>query len=240
MRVAIHQPNFVPWLGLFDRIARVERFVFFDHVQAMRGKSWFSRNRLLIGGEARWFTVPVARAGHGLDPVDQVRIDPGGRFPERHLKTLAWEYGHHPRADEVMAVVEPVFRAGHQRLAELNAAFITAVSAALGLSAAFVRSTELARERPELTALAGNDLVLATCQAAGGDDYLSGDGCGDFIAPEAFEAAGVRFAFQAYEHPVYSQAGRTSFVSHLSVLDALFNLGFEGVAGLLGATPAAR
>ncbi|HLN15232.1 MAG TPA: WbqC family protein [Acidimicrobiales bacterium] len=237
MRVAIHQPNFVPWLGLFDRIARVDRFVLFDHVQAMRGKSWFSRNRLLIGGEARWYTVPVERAGQGLQKVSEVRIDPNGRFPERHLKTLSLEYGRHPHFDETFELVAGVFRRGHERLADLNSDFVTTLSGALGLSTGFVTSTELARTHPELLEVAGNELVLRTCQAAGGDAYLSGDGCLDFIEPAAFEHEGVSFAFQAYDHPVYPQHGRGEFVSHLSVVDALCNVGVAGVRHLVAGCP---
>ena len=234
MRVAIHQPNFIPWMGLFDRLARVDRFVLFDHVQAVRGKSWFSRNKILVAGAPHWLTVAVERSGKGLQPVSEVRINPQARFPGRHLRTLEVEYGRHPGFAETMALVEPVFTAGHERLADVNAALIVALADALGLGVSFVRSTDLVAEHPELAALAGNDLVLATARAAGADRYLSGDGCHDFIDPEVFARHGVTFAFQEYEPPAYPQHGRDGpFVSHLSVLDALCNVGLPGLRALL-------
>jgi hypothetical protein len=233
MRVGIHQPNFLPWLGLFHRIANVDRFVFFDHVQALRGKSWLSRNRILVQGEAHWLTVPILRAGRGLQSVDEVEIVIDGDFPSKHLRTLGNVYGRHPHASETLAVLESVLLAGHSRLAELNADFIIRVSRRLGLTAGFVSSRSLCAARPELDGLSGNQLVLETCVAAGGNRYLSGDGCTDFIEPASFQARGIEFAFQAYQHPVYPQHGRRDFVSHLSVVDALCNVGFDGVAELL-------
>jgi len=232
-RVAIHQPNFIPWLGLFDRIARVDRFVFFDHVQALRGKSWLTRNRLLNNGEPRWMTVPVQRSGKGLQRVSEVLIVPGPAFPDKQLRTLDIEYGHHPFYAETAALVHRIFTAGHESVAELNTQFTRGTCAALGISAEFVSSTQLMADDEGLRTAAGNDLVLRTCVAAGGDAYLSGDGCMDFIDPDAFGAAGVSFAFQEFRHPVYDQWRRTDFVSHLSVIDALCNLGFAGVRDLL-------
>jgi hypothetical protein len=237
MRAAIHQPNFLPWLGLFHRIAHVDRFVFFDHVQALRGKSWLSRNRILIQGEAHWLTVPIVRSGRGLQAVDAVEIVQDGDFPAKHLRTLELVYGRHPHAQDGLHVVEAAFTSGHRRLAELNADFIIRVSRALGLGAEFVTSRSLCDAHPGLEQLRGNELVLATCRAAGADAYLSGDGCTDFIEPASFAAYGVDFAFQAYRHPVYAQRGSREFVSHLSVLDALCNLGFAGVRDLLVGAP---
>ena len=237
MKVAIHQPNFIPWLGLFDRISRVDRFVLFDHVQAMRGKSWLTRNHLLLSGESRWFTVPVHRSGEGLPLVSEVRIDYDGRFPAKHLRTLEMEYGRHPHFAEIGALVEAVFTAGHELVADLNSDFIRRVTDLMGLRVGFVTSSSLIADEPDLAHLAGNELVVRTCLAAGGTEYLSGDGCHDFIEPASFGAEGVTFRFQEYRHPTYPQHGRRDFVTNLSVVDALANLGGAGVAALFGHPP---
>jgi hypothetical protein len=107
------------------------------------------------------------------------------------------------------------------------------VAKLLELPLRFLRSSDLARARPELDSLGGNNLVLAVCRAAGADAYVSGTGCLDFIQPEAFEREGVRFYFQRFTHPTYSQVGSNAFVSHLSVLDALFNAGVAGTRAMI-------
>lgn len=234
MKVAIHQPNFMPWLGIFHRAAMVDRFVVFDHVQALRGKSWLTRNRILVQGQARWLTMPTHRSGSGLPAVTEVRVQWDSPLVAKHLRTLQAEYGRHPHFDEVYPIVSALYEQQPPLIAELNTAFFATVLARLGLRTELVRSTELATQNPRLLELSGNDLVVATCQAAGADEYVSGEGCLDFIEPPAFEAEGIAFWFQRYRHPEYPQKGASEFISHLSALDAMFNCGFEHTRELIG------
>ncbi|HYC02680.1 MAG TPA: WbqC family protein [Azospirillaceae bacterium] len=233
MRVAIHQPNFMPWLGLFHRLARVGRFVVFDHVQAMGGRSWLSRNRIMVGGEAHWLTVPVRKAGRLGQRIDEVEIDHSADFGRKHLRTLELSYRKAPHAAPVLEMLADLYGRQHRLIADFNLAFTRAVCAALGLRVEFLHSSALAAADPSLAAAAGNELVLRICQAAGADEYVSGSGCLDFIRPESFEAAGIAFHFQRFDPPVYPQQGSRSFVSHLSVVDALCNLGPDGVRALI-------
>lgn len=233
MRVAIHQPNFLPWLGIFHRAGMVDRFVFFDHVQALRGKSWLTRNRILVNGEAHWLTMPTQKAGAGLPAVSAVRVQWDNPTAVKHLRTLEAEYGRHPHFDEVYGFVAGLYAARPPLIADLNKAFISGVLDRLGLAVELVSSSDLVARDPQLRELRGNELVIETCRAAGGDEYVSGDGCFDFIRPDAFETGGIAFWVQRFVHPEYPQRGAAAFVSHLSALDALFNVGFDGVRELV-------
>lgn len=237
MRVAIHQPNFLPWLGIFHRIAQVDRFVFFDHIHAPTGKSWVYRNRILLNGAADWITIPIHRSGRSTQTIAEVEINYATNFPRKHLGTLAQAYRKSPCFAEMMSIVEGLYDAKPVRVVDFNGEFIRRVCARLGLATTFVHSSELERAHPELTDLRGNDLVLATCRAARAAHYVSGEGCLDFIRPDSFAAAGIDFHFQNFRHPQYPQVGAAPFVSHLSVLDAIANVGFEGVKSLLAGQP---
>ena len=103
----------------------------------------------------------------------------------------------------------------------------------LNLKKSFVSSSEIVKAHKHIKLLAGNELVLALCLALEADEYLSGDGCLDFILPETFESKGINFSFQKYNHPIYTQSGNSEFISHLSIVDALFNIGIDGVKDLL-------
>ncbi len=225
MRVAIHQPNFMPWLGLFQRLAMVERFVLFDHVQAMGGRTWLSRNRLLIGGEARWLSLPVKKSGRFGQAVNGVEISYEGDFLRKHLRTITLSYGQSTHAAPFIAMMGELYETRHKYIADFNGDFIRRVCDHLGIGPEIVRSSDLVAQDPAIAALKGNDLVLAVCRAAGATEYVSGDGCHDFISPDTFEAAGIAFYFQNFVHPTYPQPGATAFVSHLSAFDALCNVG---------------
>lgn len=226
-RVAIHQPNFMPWLGVFHKAALADRFVILDHVQAPGGPSWLNRNRILVDGKTRWLTMPVQRSGHGLPAVNEVRIQWQNRLVDKQLRTLTEEYGRHPHFEEIGTLIGELYASRPELLAALNEAFFRRVLDGLGLSVELVRSSELCAAEPRLRRLRGSALVLATCQAAGGREYVCGDGSLGYIDPPAFEAEGIGFTFQRFAHPEYPQRGVRSFVSHLSVLDALFNVGFS-------------
>ena len=233
MKVTIHQPNFMPWLGLFHKAAMVDRFVVFDHVQAMGGSSWLTRNRILVDTEARWMSLPIVRSGTGLPPIDEVRIQWGNRLIAKQLRTVQQSYARHPHFDEIFGLISELYDARPELVSDFNTAFLRRVLDGLGFSVELVSSAELCRRDPQLRALAGNDLVVATTKAAGGEHYIAGEGCLDYIHPPAFEAAGVGFWFQRYRHPEYPQLGSERFVSHLSILDALFNVGFDGTRRLV-------
>jgi hypothetical protein len=223
----------MPWLGIFHRASMVDRFVYFDHVQALRGKSWLTRNRIAVQGERRWLTMPTEKSGAGLSAVSDVRIQWGNPIAGKHLRTLEAEYGRHEHFEDVYPLVAELYAARPALIADLNKAFFSRVLSRIGLDVELISSTDLVSADPRLAELRGNELVVATCLAAGADEYVSGAGCLDFIEPKAFEAAGVAFWLQRYVHPEYPQRGGRIFVSHLSVLDALFNVGFAGARALV-------
>ncbi|MBL8377355.1 MAG: WbqC family protein [Burkholderiales bacterium] len=225
MRVAIHQPNFLPWLGIFQRLFLVDVFLFFDHVQAMGGRSWLSRNRLLVGGQEYWLTMPVRKSGRLGQKVVEVEINYQVDFVPKHLKTIELNYRRAPHFDVVFPLLEALYLKRHTRISEFNMEFIESVARLLALPVRFARTSSLARENPQLEGLKGNAQILETCRAAGATEYVSGGGCLDFIEPASFERSGIAFYFQRFSHPVYPQIGSRQFVANLSILDALFNAG---------------
>ena len=73
MLVAIHQPNFLPWLGYFDRMVNADLFVLLDHVQFER-RNYHNRTMILLEGEARWLTVPVVQLSQ-KERIVEKRVD---------------------------------------------------------------------------------------------------------------------------------------------------------------------
>ena len=72
-KISLHQPNFLPWLGFFDKMAKSDVFVIFDDVQFPRGKTYTSRTRI-VNGEPRWLTVPIKKKSRMLK-INETEID---------------------------------------------------------------------------------------------------------------------------------------------------------------------
>ena len=88
--VAIHQPNFLPWLGFFDKLARADVFVLLDSVQFPRTSkgTWINRVKLLVGGRKQWATVPIVRSEGSVLPIAEVRIDEAQPWRKKLLRTI--------------------------------------------------------------------------------------------------------------------------------------------------------
>lgn len=231
MKLSIHQPDFFPWLGLFHKIAHSERFIVFDHVQAPRGKSWLTRNRILLNGEPRWLTLPIHRKG--LQPIHAIEVNYEVNFKPKHLGTLKQAYQKANFFDEIFPFIENLYADSPCTAQEFSLRAIEGICGSLGIETKFVLSSEIVSKTPKLLHLAANDLVLELCLQSQASFYISGTGCLDFIRPETFSAKGIEFNFQTFSSPPYTQVHGEPYISHMSILDALFNLGFSSTAKLL-------
>ncbi len=94
MICAIHQPNFFPWLGYFDKINRADVFVFLDDVAYPKSGSgmgsWCNRVKLSIQNQSKWVSCPVKRET-GQQIIKNVVMAEGKIWREKFLKSLKFE-----------------------------------------------------------------------------------------------------------------------------------------------------
>jgi hypothetical protein len=226
----MHQPNFFPWLGFFDKIANADVFVLMDNVQFPRTSTgtWVNRVKVLVAGHEHWATAPVVRAGAGVQRIADVELDDATPWRAKLLRTIRSSYGRAPHFDMVFPVIEESLARPTRMLAELNVATITAIAERLGLdSGHFVRGTSL-----EATGQA-TDLLVSMAQAVHATAYLCGGGARGYQEDAKFTRSGIELIYQQFTHPQFRQVGSATFVPGLSIIDALMNCGFESTAGFL-------
>ncbi len=225
--VAIHQPNFLPWLGYLDKLARADVFILLDTVQFPKtGGTWMNRVRMMVSGAPTWITVPVVR-GHGVREVAAVRINGQRPWRAKILRTVEQNYAVAPYFDEVMPTVVDMINMDTDFLADFNEASISALATSLDIDA-----SKITRASRYDVAAASTDLLIGLTKAVSGTSYLAGGGAGEYQEDEKFAASGLGLAYQGFEHPVYPQA-KAPGCHGLSVVDALMNCGFAGVRALL-------
>ncbi len=227
--VAIHQPNFLPWLGYFDKIARADVFVILDSVQfAKTGGTWSNRVQMLVGGQATWLTMPIVRSYHGLRTYREMEIGEDTPWRTKLLKTIQLNYASAPYFKAVFPTIQTTMSNPTRNLADLNDAAIRALCAGLQLDTGkLVRSSTLP------VAGQATDLLIAIVRSAGGTAYLAGGQASAYQEDEKFAQAGLELIYQNFQHPVYSQTNSRGFVAGLSIVDALMNCGWEGTRQLL-------
>ncbi len=224
--IGIQQPTYLPWLGYFEQIARCDVFVFLDSVQFER-HSWQNRNRLrTVAGEPFWLTVPVEHAPLHTSIKEMTVLRKSETWVRKHVNSLQASLGRAPHFKTFRHLVDRWIGHDVLMLADMNIALITDIARVLGLNPTFVRASDL-----PLTA-SKSQLVAQICQHLGGSHYYSAAGAQAYLAEDLFPGIGVTLEYQTWAHPVYQQTG-PGFVSHLSVMDALMNLGASETRNLL-------
>jgi len=218
--VAIHQPNYLPWIGFFHKLARADVFVSLDSVQ-FNPRSYTNRCQIRGPGGPLLLTVPVGREGR-FRPIDQVRIVDQDRWAEKHYLSFERNYRRAPYwAEHGRFLHELYVERRWERLADLNEAAIRYVMGYLGLRCQLVRASELGVEGQS------TELLLKLTRAVDGTVYLSGPTGRQYIDEARFAEEGVGLVYHAFVHPTYPQHRAPPFVPNLSVFDLLLNLGPE-------------
>jgi hypothetical protein len=213
--VAIHQPQYLPWLPLVDKADQVDVFVYLDIVQYQR-RGVQNRNQVRNAQGPLWLTVPVT-AGY-TDRILDVRIA-GQEWRNRHLATLQHAYARAPHR-ALLAGFRELLESEWERLVDLNVATTEWLFQALGVRARRVRASELAGIQGSR-----DELILSILGAVGATRYVSGRGARVYQDPARFASAGVDLVYQTYEPVPYPQCQPGPFARDLSAVDALFNLG---------------
>ena len=230
---AIHQPNFLPWMGYFAKIAAVDTFIFFDSVALSNGKTWTSRSQILVNGQPHWLTLPVKKSGRSGQRICEVELLDFAQNWRKILKTLRHTYGRARHFDAVFAFLETFEKDNFTFLADFNCHFIEKTSHELGFKTQFIRASS----KPELMQSEDvkTDYIIQTCQAFDIKNYVSGRGGSlSFLEKEKFEENGISVDYQGFTPIVYPQLNTTEFISGLSIIDFLMNCGWEETGKILG------
>jgi hypothetical protein len=234
VKLAIHQPHYLPWLGYFAKWAAADLFVFLDTVQYEKN-GWQNRNRIKTREGPRWLTVPVnARLGTA---IRDVMVDDKQPWRARHAAAIEQAYGGAPCWPRYRDELRALYARACNRLAPVAVASAEWLAGKLGITTPTRLASELILPAPaELDATAR---LVELCRVAGADTYLAGRDGALYMDIARFEAAGIAVETQQYAHPVYAQQ-HGEFVPSLSALDLLLNHGDEALGILRGGSTWAR
>jgi hypothetical protein len=228
VRLAAHQPHFLPWLGYLAKVQQADVFVIVDHVQFER-QNFQNRAQIATPNGVQWLSVPVHRGSRDDRLIDK-RIDnkPDGRttWGQRTFRTLAHAYGRTPHFHRYAPVLEELLTSRWERLVDLNLALLDFLLDQLQIATPLVRSSTLIS-----VGGARSEMIVSVCRSLGADTYLSGSGGSrQYLDVGRFRRLGIEVEWQAFDHPRYRQVQtRAPFRARMSAVDLLFNCGPDSV-----------
>jgi WbqC-like protein family len=217
MLVAIHQPEYFPWLGYFDKMIRADAFVLLDEAQFSKG-DYQNRNHIKGPTGIQWLTIPIIqRRAQNINEV----VVAHQHWQAKHWRSLISCYSRAKYFETFSPLFEDFYRQAGVRLIDYTLRALRLTVPLLGIEKNWMLASELRVGGSK------SDLVLNICREIGASAYYSGRTGSTYLDREKFRRAGIEIKVQSFVHPLYEQlfmAG-LGFIPNLSVLDLLFNCG---------------
>ena len=230
MIVSVHQPQYIPWLGYFDKIDKSDCFVFLDQVQ-YKPREYQNRNRIRTKNGWIWLTVPVISKGLGRQKICDVKINNDINWQKKHWRSLKSYYQKAPFFKDHYNFFERVYFAKWERLIELNIHITKYLLKKLNIKIPLYYESEIG------TSSRATDRIIEICKKLKADTYLSGIGGKAYLEELKFFQAGIQLIYQEYNHLPYHQLYTKDFdqfLPNMSAVDLLFNEGVRTLSILRG------
>ncbi|MBI4234988.1 WbqC family protein [Candidatus Peregrinibacteria bacterium] len=219
MIVTIHQPEYLPYLGFFDRIIESDVFVILDHVQFQKS-GFIHRNKIKTHNGWRWLTVTVDSKMKNM-PINTVKIKNESGWSSEHYKLLKIYYQKAPFFEQYEQLLQDIYNREWEYIVDLDIYLLERLLAVLGIKTKLYRSSELDLAKES------EDWNIDICKKLNGNTYLSGPGGKLYMDMEKYKKADIKTTFRDFIHPEYNQLymNESGFVPYMSILDLLLNHG---------------
>jgi hypothetical protein len=213
-RLAVMQPYLFPYLGYFQLVAGVDRFVFYDDVSYIKN-GWINRNRLFLSGRVSWITFPVSHASANRR-INEMHVQPGTTWRRKLLESVKHSYRQAPYFEETYKLLAKIVLSEESSLSRLAMESIMEVATYLGLETEFVNATG----RYDNENLRGSERVIDICRQERAAEYHNLPGGTALYSAEDFRVNGVELRFVQLREIAYGQL-EPPFKPGLSILDVL-------------------
>ncbi len=225
--ITIHQPDFMPWLGLFNKINNADEFIILDHVtnNPKASEFWCRRVKMFIGGKEHWMSVTLKKNNQStFIPINLMELDMDEKAIKKFIQSVEFNYKRAPYFNEIFYLIEHYFSKNSNSLSTRNSWFIIEVMNKLGINSNYLYSSELNPQH------SSNEMLIDLLKKREAKVYLCGNGAGSYQKDELYKNEGIEVKYNNFVHPEYIQFNSKSFVKGLSIIDVLMNLGFNGTA----------
>ena len=216
MKIAIHQANYFPYPGFFHKINQADVFVIQDDVKFVNRTT--NRNKIISSSEYTWINVPIKK-GHKSLPIMDVKINNEIPWGKINLKKICAGYNKAKFFHLYKDYFENLYKKEWNNIFDLNFETIKQVLRWLDIKVEIVIESEL-RVSGQPT-----ERLVKVCKKLGADTYISGIGGKRYLDEKLFEKNKIILKYQNYNPIRYLQHTSKSFISNLSIIDLLANVG---------------
>lgn len=214
MKLGIMQPYFVPYIGYWQLMNAVDKYVIYDDVNFIKG-GWINRNRILVNGQPKYFNIPMIGASP-FKLINEIGVNNDLQLINKNLRIIEAAYKKAPYYKDVYPIVEEILKCGKTDIAGYIEESFEVINKYLGISTELIVSSNLKKD----CSLKGQDKVLQICGSLGATEYYNAVGGQELYSFDAFEKHGIKLKFLNTKEIIYDQFGQT-FQPNLSIIDVM-------------------
>ncbi|MBE9464944.1 WbqC family protein [Dyadobacter subterraneus] len=226
MTIAIMQPYIFPYIGYFQLINAVDKFVIYDDVNFIN-KGWINRNNILVSGQAHLFTIPLKDASQNK-LINEVELAINDPWKKKFLKTVQQSYLKAPNYQKVFHLIEEIVNSGVETISEFTWLALQKVCAYMEITTEIVPSSSIYKN----TDLKAQERILDICKQENASHYINPIGGMELYEKNIFEKENIKLNFIKSTAGAYPQF-KNAFVPWLSIIDILMFNDAESIGKLL-------
>lgn len=218
MKIAISQPTYLPWQGYFALIDYVDEFIFLENIQFNK-RSWQQRNKIIVNDKEIFLTMPVKTKGKFTQNICDVKIDNFEKNSNKHIILIKNAYSKSKYFNKYFDGFQKIFSNNYISLAELNKDLIIHICKILNIQTTFSVDTSLNLNSKK------TDYLKDICLIKNCNNYISTLGSKNYFGDlKHFQDTKIKIDYFDFKDIKYQQLSNI-FVSRLSIIDLIFNLG---------------
>lgn len=214
MQLGIMQPYFLPYIGYWQLLNVVDKYIIYDDVNYIKG-GWVNRNRILINMEAKYFTLKLNAASPNK-LINEIEISDDKIYKKKMLKTVEESYKKAPFFNIIFPIIEEIIGNDEKNLAKYLKYSIEKICNYLEIKTELLLSSELKKDN----SLRGKDKVISICKKLGATEYYNAIWGQELYSFEEFKENGIELKFLKTEEIIYKQFNN-EFIPSLSILDVM-------------------
>ncbi|MBZ0182681.1 MAG: WbqC family protein [Melioribacteraceae bacterium] len=226
MKIAIMQPYFLPYIGYFQLINAVDKFIILDDVNFIK-KGWINRNRIVFEGQEIRFTIPLKKASQNKK-ICEIEISTDTNWKEKLISTFNQKYGKADSYNKVFPLIKECILSIENNLSTFVTESLKKISNYLGISTEFINTSR----NYNIDFLNGQEKIIEICKKENADHYLNLSGGRDLYKNEEFANNNIKLSFMKMNYFEYKRMNQ-KFVPSLSIVDVLMFNNISSIKDML-------
>lgn len=214
-KIFIHQPDFIPWIGFFQKLKKSSIYVILDDVQYIR-RGWINRDQILLDNKLKWVTVPVYSKGNYRELIKNIKINYETKWIEKILKTFEYNYSSYPYYNLHISSLTKIFQKKHEYLIDLNLDLIKYVMNHYNIKTKLVLSSKLNTKGLK------SQKILNILLNLGSNFYITGFGSKNYLDEGLFKKNKIEIEYFDFENIDFEDNLMNNNLKNVSILELMF------------------